>query len=191
MAEGTSTRIGGLVTQFLKRFTREKQEAMGVFRLETLEGSIEAVAFPQTFNQYAVHLRDEAPVLVCAEVKVKEDVRRLVVNEVYPLDEAHKYFAQKISLHIPAAQASEDNLRKIRQIVRAHPGDIPLGVCLLQPGGEKIFIQAEHTFKVSARGPLIHDLEHVLGEGSVYVEVNPSPCLRPREPKRWERRGGE
>ncbi len=191
MAEGTTTRIGGLVTLFTKRFTREKQEAMGVFRLETLEGSIEAVAFPQTFTQYAVHLRDEAPVLVCAEVKVKEDVRRLVVNEIYPLDEAHKYFAQKVSLHIPAAQATEENLRSARQILRAHPGDIAVVVCVIMPTGEKIFIQAEHTFKVTARGALVHDLEHVLGEGSVYIEVNPAPCLRPRERKRWEKATGE
>ena len=59
-----------------KRFTREKQEAMGVFRLETLDGSIEAVAFPRTFTEYAVHLHEDAAVLVCADVKVKEDVRK-------------------------------------------------------------------------------------------------------------------
>ncbi len=189
MEEGTNTRIGGLVAQFAKRFTREKQEAMGVFRLETLDGSIEAVAFPRTFTEYAVHLHEDAAVLVCAEVKVKEDVRRLVVNEIYPLEDAHRHFAKKVSLHIPAAQANEDNLRKVRQLLRGHPGDTPVMVCILMPSGEKVFIQAEHTFKVTARGSLIHDLEHILGEGSVYVEVNPAPSLRPREPKRWERRG--
>ena len=191
MAEGSQTRIGGLVTLFVKRFTREKQEAMGVFQLETLEGSLEAVAFPQTFAQYAVHLRNEAPVLVCAEVKVKDDVRRLVINEIYPLEEAHKYFAQKVCLHIPAAQANDESLRKARQILRAHPGEVPVVVCILQPGGEKIFIQAEHSFKVTARGSLIHELEHVLGEGSVYVEVNPATSLRPRPPRRWEKTNGE
>ncbi len=190
MEEGVTTRIGGLVTAFVKRFTREKQEAMGVFKLETLEGSIEAVAFPRTFTEYAVHLREEAAVLVCGEVKVKDDVRRLVVNEIYPLDEAHKYFAQKVSLHIPAAHATDEHLRQARQILRAHPGDVPVVLCVIMPGGEKIFIQAEHTFKVAARGSLLHELEHVLGEGSIYVEVNPAPCLRPREPKRWGGRGG-
>ena len=189
MPEGATTRIGGLVAQFAKRFTREKQEAMGVFRLETLEGSIEAVAFPRTFTEYAVHLQEDAALLLCAEVKVKEDVRRLVVNEIYPLADAHRYFAQKVSLHIPVAQASEENLRSARQILRAHPGDVPVIICMIMPGGEKIFIQAEHTFKVTARSRLIHELEHVLGEGSVYVDVNPATSLRQREPKRWEKRG--
>ena len=29
-------------------------------------------------------------------------------------------------------------------------------------------------------------LEHLLGEGTVYIDVNSAPCLRPKKP-RWER----
>ena len=36
---------------------RTKQEPMGVFRLEHLDGSVEVVAFPDAFREYGVHLQ--------------------------------------------------------------------------------------------------------------------------------------
>jgi hypothetical protein len=37
----------------------------------------------------------------------------------------------------------------------------------------------------------VHELEHLLGEGSVYIEVNPAPTLRPRQTKPWEKNNGD
>ena len=44
---GTVTRIGGLVSQFQKRFTKKDQKPMAVFRLEHLDGAIEVIVFPE------------------------------------------------------------------------------------------------------------------------------------------------
>ena len=187
---GTQTRLAGLVTQYAKRFTKKTQEAMCTFRLETLEGSMEVVVFPQPYSLYAVHVKDEAPVLVCGTLQKEEDGSpRMQADEIYPLADVHRYFAEKVSLHIPAARANDDLLREVKTVLRSHPGDIPVVLCLQFPGGEKVFIKTEHQMKVTASSKLVHDVEHVLGEDSVYVGVNPAPCLRPRK-KRWETNGG-
>jgi DNA polymerase-3 subunit alpha len=177
----TPTRIAGLVTQYAKRFTKKDQKPMCTFRLETLEGWIEVVVFSAAFEQYAVHLRDEAPVLVCGELSTEGEQRRVLANEIYPLSDAHRYFAQKISLHVPEARASDEVFRAVRQVLRGNPGDVPVTLCIEMASGEKVFINAEHTFKVAATQRVIHELEKILGENSVYVAVNPSPCLRPRK----------
>ncbi|HMP76240.1 MAG TPA: DNA polymerase III subunit alpha [Kiritimatiellia bacterium] len=187
-ADQTQTRIAGLVTQYTKRFTKKDQKAMCVFRLETLEGSMEVVVFPAVFEQYAVHLREEAPVLVCGELAKEGDQARLRANEIYPLPDAHRYFAQKVSLHVPEARASGEVFREARQILRGNPGDVPVTICIEYAGGERVVIAAEHTFKTTATARVIHDLEKVLGEGSVYVGVNPAPCLRPPRKREWGRR---
>ncbi len=184
----TQTRIAGLVTQYAKRFTKKEQKPMCVFRLETLEGWIEVVVFPAVFEQYAVHLREEAPVLVCGELAREGEQARIRANEIYPLPDAHRYFAQKISLHVPEARAKDEVFRVARQILRANPGEVPVSICIEMAGGEKVFINAEHTFKSAASPRVIHELEKALGEGSVYIAVNPSPCLRPPRKREWERR---
>jgi len=163
-ADQTQTRVAGLVTQFTKRFTKKDQKAMGVFRLETMEGTIEAVVFPAVYEQYAVHLREEAPVLVCADLAREGDQARLRVNEVYPLGDAHRYFAEKVSLHIPEARMTDDVVREVRQILRSHPGDVTVTVCVELQSGEKIFIKAEHTFKTTATAALVHELDNLLAD---------------------------
>ena len=65
----TRTRIGGLVATPQKRFTKPKNpedvpRAMMSFRLETLEGTINAVAFPEAFERYGDLLQPDAPVML-------------------------------------------------------------------------------------------------------------------------------
>jgi DNA polymerase III subunit alpha len=176
---GSRTRVGGLVSQFQKKFTKKTQEAMGVFRLEHLSGAVEVVVFPDAFRDFGVHLKDEAPVLVCGEVR-RDDQVKIHAAEIYPLAEAHRYFAEKLSVHMPAARADEAIFRELKQILRGHPGETPVVLCIEYPSGEKVFIDTDRTHKVAARQELVHAIEHLLGEESVYVAVNPAPCLQNR-----------
>ncbi|MFH0909644.1 MAG: DNA polymerase III subunit alpha [bacterium] len=181
---GTQTRVGGLVTQFQKRFTKKDQRPMGVFRLEHLDGSIEVVAFPDAFNDYGVYLRDEAPVLVCGDIRKEEQQARIIASEIYPLPDAHKYFAEKVSIHMPLAQTSDEKFRDLKQIMRKHPGETPVVLCIEYPSGQKVFIDTDRTFKVAATEQFVRDIEAIVGEESCYIAVNPSPCLRPRD-RKW------
>ncbi len=190
LASGTPTRIGGLVTQFVKRFTKKTQEPMGVFRLDTLQGSFEVTVFPDAFRDYGVYLQEEAPVLVCGIFKRDEKGYRLDAAEIYPLKDAHRFFAEKVSIHLPAARCETAHFSALKQAIHRHPGETPVFICIEHYGGEKIFVNTEYTFKVSASDQFVHDITHIAGEGSCYVQANPAPLLRPRQ-KRWASRGGE
>ena len=178
------TRVAGLVADFQKKFTKKDQKPMCTFRLEQLDGSIEAVVFPEPFQEFGVYCNNETPVLICGE-KQEGDQARIAVNEIYPLTEAHRYFAQKVSLHMGSARADEGAFAQLKQILRGHPGQTPVVLCIEYPDGRKVFVDTDRTYKVTAADKLLRELEHVLGEGSVYVEVNPQACLRVRK-RRWE-----
>ncbi len=180
MTVKTRTRVGGLVTQFVKKFTKTDQKPMGVFLLEQLDGMAEVVVFPATFAEFGVYLREEAPVMVCGEAINEEGGLKMYASEIYPLPEVHKHFARKVSIHLAAARADDHQaLREIRQVLRSNPGETPVGICVEQPGGEKIFIDADHSFKVTAKESLVRGIEKILGEETVFLHVNPAPCLRP------------
>jgi len=162
---------------------------MAVFQLEQLDGMIEVVAFPQTFSEYGVHLRDEAPVMVCGEY-IAADAPRILAAEIYPLDEVHKYFAKKVSIHVSAGQATEETLRTLNQTLRQHPGEVPVRFVIEQQNGEKIFVEADYTFKTSASQRLVKDIERHIGEETVFLEVNAAPYLRPTKKAYYARGGG-
>jgi DNA polymerase-3 subunit alpha len=175
---GTMTRIGGLVTQFQKRFTRQKQEAMGVFRLEHLHGTAEVVVFPESFSLYGLHLVEEAPVMVCGKLLRDEGIRIQAV-EIYPLPEVPKQFTTRLSLHLPAGNLLDRHLQAVHDILRRNPGETRVVICLQYPGGEKVFVDTDRAFRVTPSAGLCKALEEVLGEESVYVGVQRAPCKRP------------
>jgi DNA polymerase-3 subunit alpha len=187
LAPRAGTRIAGLVTAMRKVFTKKDQppRPMAIFQLERLDGKIEVVAFPDAFQEYGVHLVDEAPVLICGE-KQEGDVPKMQAQEIYPLAEAYKYFATRLAIHLTSARADEHIFGQIKATLRAFPGMTPVVISIEFPGGEKVFIDTDRTYKVTPGEKLVRDLEHFLGEDTVYIDVNSAPCLRPKKP-RWER----
>lgn len=181
---GTLTRVGGLVSQIEKKFTKKTQEPFCVFKLEDLNASVEVVVFPDAYREYGVFLQNEAPVMVCGEF-AKDDERRLKGYEIYPLKDVHRHFAELVSIHVSAASLEDSKLNQLREILSRHPGDTPVQICLQFPTGEKVFVKADRAFKVAATEPLIRDIEHATGEDSVYVAVDKRPCRKQNGKPSW------
>ena len=142
----TRTRIGGLVVQFQKKFTRKTQEPMGVFRLETLDCPVNVVAFPETFQQFGVYLNEEAPIMVGGEL-CHEDPPKLIAMEIYPLKDIPLAFTNMISIHLPGAHLEDEKLEKIKGILQRHPGRIPIRFCLQFPAGRKSIYRNTSTLQ--------------------------------------------
>ncbi len=192
VASGTLVRLGGLVSGFQKRFTKKSQEAMGIFRLERLAGALEAVAFPSTFNTYGVYLKDDAPVLICgtlgrSDLSGQAAQLKLTVQEVYPLADVPRLFTDHVSVHLPERLANTTTVQQLKELVRQHPGQTPLHVIVMMASGEKVRVNVHSTMHVLPSKALLHAIEHLLGEESVYFAPRAGTCLKPPQPRRWER----
>ncbi len=193
-APGTVVRVGGLVASFQKRFTKKTQEPMGIFRLERLDGALEAVAFPSTFTTYGVYLKDDAPVLVCGQLGRSElpgqqsQQLKLTVQEVYPLGDVPRLFTETVSVHLPEQLADPARVQQLKAIIRQHPGQTPLHIVIMLGSGEKIYVNAHSAMHVLPSKALIHAIEQLLGEGSLYIAPRAVTCLKPPPPRRWERK---
>ncbi len=183
LEEGSSTRLGGIVSTVTTKVTRKK-ERMAFLRLEDLDGSVEVLVFPDVYNEYSASLRPESAVLVCGDISKKEEEVKLVAREIYPLAQAPKYFATKLGVHLFAAGLDVAKIERVRDIMRLHPGDVPAVICLQFPSCEKVFLDTDRSYRVNPAEKLVQELEHELGEGNVYVGVNPKPCRRERAPRR-------
>ena len=187
LAPGSMTRIGGLVTQLNKRFTKKTQEPFAIFQLETLEGALEVVAFPAAYREFGLYLEENAPVFVCGELDRSEQLK-IKAQEIYPLREIHRHFTQRVSLHLSTAHLNDKLISEIKQVLKKHPGDIPLTLCLIYPDGRKVFVSTDRLYRVDPGPLLIEQLEAVLGEEMVYLDVLQNPCKR--APSRNGRNGG-
>jgi len=186
---GTVVRIGGLVSQFVKKFTKKSQEAMGVFRLERLEGVLEVVVFPSAFTEYGVYLKNDAPLMVCGQLNRGEQGLKITAEELYPLTDVPKLFTERLSVHLTSAQAEGDKLALLKDLLRQHPGQTPVSICVELPTGEKVFVTAHTAFSVTPSQIFLHAVEHLLGENSLYLAVRAEAGRRPRTGRNWNGRG--
>jgi DNA polymerase-3 subunit alpha len=176
MTDKTQTRIGGIVSLLTRKISKTTKEPWAVIQLEDMDGMIEVLAFPETYQKYNSCLLQNAAILVCGDVSRKDDQPKLIAYEIYPLADAPKYFAERIGVHIPSTKLDDGMLEKIKDILMAHPGPTPVVVCLQFPSGEKVFIDTDVSLKVLPDENLIRALEKELGENGVHVVVNRNPC---------------
>ncbi|MFH1476787.1 MAG: DNA polymerase III subunit alpha [Verrucomicrobiota bacterium] len=178
LENGTITRVGGLVARVDKKFTRARKEPMAVIQIEDIEGVLEAVVFPASYQEYQALLVEGTPVLVCGQVDKKEDAVTLKIHEMYALDQAPRWFTERISLHLPAAHVQPEVLTTIKNLLKANPGPVPVVFCLQFPKGAEVFVNTENAYNVNPSETLIRDLQRLLGEEGVYAAVSNRPCRK-------------
>jgi DNA polymerase-3 subunit alpha len=188
LADKTQVRIGGIVEAVARKVNKDKK-SWAIVKLAGLDGTMEAFVFSDAYDRYAGLLNEGAALLMCGEVSKRDEPPKLMAHEIYPLAEAPKIFSRHVSIHVPAEKGGNGLLEKIAGVLRSHPGEIPVLICVQFPRGEKIFIDTDRSFAVFPEMVLIHELEHILGEKSVHLEVERAALKRPI-PKRTFGGGG-
>lgn len=109
----------------------------------------------------------------------------MLLQEIYPLEQAPRLFTERLSIHLPAAEINDGLLGQIHDLLKSHPGSTPVFFCLQFPQGEEIFLSAGGDFRVTPDESLIHDVERLIGEQSVYVAVSKKPCRKAESARRF------
>ena len=163
------------------------------FRLDTLEGSISAVAFPEAFAQYGIYLQPDAAVMLCGSVRADAGGggngggNTLTVDEVYPLDEVPARFTLGLSLHVNVGTWTEEKMRDLKDVIRRHPGQTPVNICLLYPDNAKVHLRASNQLTVRVSEALVKECEKIVD--SLYVGAVKTPGLKSAPEPRWKRNG--
>ena len=141
--------LGGLVSGLRTQKTR-KGDLMARAQLEDTGGSIAAVFFPRTFDQYAQLLRGEEPLLLRGKLAADEDRVELHVDEVIPIAQAWARCTRRLVLGVEAGAASPERLRELRALLDLQPGEVPVSLELRLPDGcHAVLDLAEHCVAMS------------------------------------------
>lgn len=122
-------KCGGLLTDF-KPITTKAGKQMGFFMLEDLTGRIEVVAFPAMFGKNKELFEKNKPIEVSGRIEVQtRDINgeekshyKIILMKIKSLVEGKKL--EKIILY----PKENDDFVKIRDIITANPGGVPLEV---------------------------------------------------------------
>jgi len=138
-AEGAeSATIGGMISGLkvipIKKEGRNHGRKLAVFYLEDANGSVRAVAFPDTFEANERLIQDGASVLVSATLKGEGEHVELMVEEVANLVTMDSKKAAGLRVSLDLEMVDEDSLEAIREFLLEHSGEMPVRFDLRRKG---------------------------------------------------------
>ena len=182
----TMTRLGGLVAAVQNGISKKTNKPYSLATIEDLEGSVQVLCLNENYDKFRELLAPGTAVLVVGEVNLGDDKPKLFPVEILPLDDAPRKYTTQVHLRLRAADFTSEKLRTTRDLVAAHRGKCPLFLCLTQPGGEMVFVEAHNEFAVLPSLALQRAVEELLGPEAYYAKVDLS--LPPKPQRRWEKR---
>ena len=163
-ADGAFLRVGGVVTNLQKKWTR-KGDLMAIFELEDLEGSVEVMVFPRTMAEHGHKLLDDSIVVVRGRVDGREDVSKFIAQEIDVFDSSQFQTAQPVRLQLPSNAQDPNTLDQLKGLLQEHPGDSEV---FLHLNGSQV-IRLPETFRVNSANGLVAELRILLGPDAVLI----------------------
>ncbi|MFH1441939.1 MAG: DNA polymerase III subunit alpha [Candidatus Omnitrophota bacterium] len=160
--------IVGLIAKIKQTLTRAKQEKMAILKLEDLEGSVELLVFPRSFQKVSRYILLNLVVLVRGVLNLKEDTPKIIVNDLFPMDEAYK-LVTNVKINITGIQ--ENLFESLKNILESNQGKVPVFLHLDTPAKPKVQFVVGHALYISPNAQLIQEIEDLLGKDRVSLSL--------------------
>ncbi len=160
-AEGGIITIGGIVSGLQRKMTRQGSP-WAIATVEDLEGAIEVLFFPQTYQQYAMSLAEDAVICVKGRLSRRDDIPSLHAIELFLPDVGENAQRGPVVLQMPAARCTPPVVERLREVLATHPGVTEVQL-QLRNGARTTVLRLDETLRVDATPALMGDLKALLG----------------------------
>jgi DNA polymerase-3 subunit alpha len=178
------TRIAGMISEVQKGISKKSNKPYAM--LEDLEGTVQVLCFNENYEKFGPLLVPNKAVLIVGEVNNSEDKPKIFPQEIMELEKAPFKYTRQVHLRLNVAHVTPQDLEWTRDLIGAYPGKCPLFLCIREPGGEMVFIEAHERYRVSPSAAFQQAVDEKFGEETFYAKVD--TALPEREKRRWEKK---
>ncbi len=174
LPDRTISRVGGLVSIVKRAISKKTDKPYCTATVEDMTGQVTVLCVGDNYEIFNEQFELNKPLMVIGEVNNSEDVPKIFPVDVFPLDDAPRKFTLQVHLRLKTEALRPDAMDGVRELAEAHPGKIPLFLCLRQPGGASVFVEADECFNVAPGLALAADANERFGEATYYPKVDPT-----------------
>jgi DNA polymerase-3 subunit alpha len=163
--------IVGIITN-LKVKTSKSGKLFGIANIEDTGGIIEALFFPNVYQQYGQLIESDEPLMVKGKVEVEDDVAiKIIAREVKTLKDVKRDSVSGIHINFNGSSPDKDILKTLKAVIVKYQG--PNGKCpvyfhLSGNNGNPKVIKAHNAFNTTPSDNLKAELSTVAGADAVY-----------------------
>ena len=163
---GAEVTLGGLIVGMKEVVTRAGKK-MARFRLEDLQGGVQVICFPRTYERYREALVDDSVVICRAKVEERDEDAAsqagLLLEEVMDLEQALQSF--RGGLVIRVSSADQPKMPALVELVGGHRGGNRLFFEVEGTDGSQRRIRAAERHGVKISAELAQEIDGLLGQG--------------------------
>ncbi len=163
-ADGQVVTVGGILSGVARKVTKQGA-TWAAATLEDLEGAIEVLFFPATYQTCMTTVIDDAIVVVKGRLDRREEVPKLVAMEV-SVPELTTGDQGPFAVSIMEARCVPPVIERLREVLRSHPGPTEVHLKLLT-GSRARVVRLDDKLRVKPSPSLLADLKQLLGPACV------------------------
>ncbi|GAB3858831.1 DNA polymerase III subunit alpha [Dactylosporangium cerinum] len=179
--EGTSVTLAGILSGVQRRVTRQGRPWASA-TLEDLDGAVEVMFFPNTYEQVGQYVVEDAVVAVRGRVDRREEAPRVMASDLGMPDltvagpAGPAAAPGPLLLSLSPERCTTPLVHRLQEVLARHPGDTEVQVELVN--GDKRTLLAIGPQCVTVTPALLADLTALLGPDAV-PQVVPPPAAPP------------
>ena len=162
--DGHVVTVGGILSTVTRKMTK-RGDAWATAVLEDLEGAVEVLFFPKTYEECGIHLAEDAVLLVRARIDKREDAPRLIAMDV-AIPDVSQGPRGPVVVTLSANRCTPPLVEKLKEVLSAHPGATEVQLSL-QAAGRTTVVRIGDGFRVAPTPALMADLKQLLGPNCV------------------------
>jgi DNA polymerase III subunit alpha len=156
--------IAGILTGLQKKFTKTGQPYV-VGTIEDLQGGIEVMFFPQTYQQFGELLVEDA--VLCVSGRLDDgETPKVIASEVTAPDTAEATGAPLV-LTLEPRQCTAEVVARLKSILGDHRGVVPVHLVLRNGTGRQTKLRLDDALCVTRNPGLYGELKVLLGATAV------------------------
>ena len=159
---GSSVTIAGLVTSVQRKITK-RGDAWATITLENLDGAIEVLLFPSTYQLASTLLVEDRILRIKGSLSRDKDQPELRAQEVTQPDLSDGP-SGPVVISLPSTRCTGPVVAQLRDVLGTHPGVTEVRLRLLTRDATKV-MRLDDKLRVTPSPALFADLKQLLGPG--------------------------
>ena len=168
MGEGQSVSLIGLISQIKTTTTKRTGERMAILQVEDLEGSVETLVFPRTYQQISQYIKDSAVVVIKGKLNLKEDAPKIIVDDLRDINEIYRLIRM---ITVDMTKSEPDKLIQLRKKLERFPGNVPVHLQIDTRNFKSVEIKVGKDLHVSPSEVLMDEIKTIVGEEAFKVVI--------------------
>jgi len=161
-ADNSPIQVTGLITSVQRKITR-KGDTWAVVTIEDLDGAIDVLLFPGTYQLAGSLLAEDAIVTVRGKLSRSKDQPEIRAEEV-TVPDLKDGPAGPVVVSLPITRCTPPVVDQLKEVLRTHPGVTEVHLRLL--GRQQTTVmRVDDNLRVAAGAALFADLKQLLGPG--------------------------